>query len=165
MQRCASIVTSPSSRAHVARAGHTLTQGGLSQWLQKTGTGWPRRAAVMVSASSAAKARSNGSFQIHFTSWRASAMSGTLCARWHASMHARQPPAAMQRRTSIAMPSRWRRGRPAAQPRAAPAAVATAARPAMRRNTRRPALTWRPRGPAGGAGATWQFQHVTVTRA
>ena len=42
MQRCSSIVTTPSSRFHVAPAGHTRTQGGLSQWLQRTRTGCGR---------------------------------------------------------------------------------------------------------------------------
>ncbi len=39
MQRCMSIITIPSARFQVACVGQTLTQGGLSQWLQRTSVG------------------------------------------------------------------------------------------------------------------------------
>ncbi len=106
MHRCQSIITIPSSLFQVAFVGQTFTHGGLSQWLQKTRTGFSARLDSKYSFSRSGKVFSKGSFQIHLISCRGSLMLGTLCAAWQASMHSRHSGRARHLAVSTTMAKR-----------------------------------------------------------
>src|SRR4030066_1959754 len=116
MQRCWSIFTIPSGRFLVAWVGHTRTHGGLSQWLQSTRTFLPALPFSRYGWDSAAKVSLKDSFQIHLISRRGSLISGTLCATWQASMHARQSSRSRHFLTFTAMGHRPAGGSPGMAP-------------------------------------------------
>jgi len=106
MQRCQSIITTPSSRFQVAPVGQTRVQGGLSQWLQKTRTWASRRCSAWNALLWSWSASSKGSFQIHLTSSLGLSKWGTLWALWQAAMQSWQSVSSRHFAMSMAMAQR-----------------------------------------------------------